>query len=60
MKKYTKFFVTALLCLYLGTFASGCTYNTYYDDEMPPGDYTLKDSKPILKEKVVQRHYVVE
>ena len=59
MKNIIRLSSCGALLLYLGVFASGCTYNTYYDDA-PPGEYELKESKPVAKERVVERHYVVE
>jgi len=61
MKNIIKLSACGVLFLYLGVLAAGCSYHTYYDgEEAPPGEYELKDSKPIAKEKVVERHYVVE
>ncbi len=52
---------TAILSIICAAYITGCTYHTYYGDEgVPPGDYELKSSTPVSKEKVVERHYVVE
>ena len=52
---------TVILSLICAAYITGCTYHTYYGDEdVPAGDYKLKSSTPIAKEKVVERHYVVE
>ncbi|MDX9702040.1 MAG: hypothetical protein RBU23_03245 [Candidatus Auribacterota bacterium] len=52
---------TALLCILCALCIAGCSYHTYYgDDAAPAGDYELKGSTPVSREKVVERHYVVE
>lgn len=53
----TRFFAT-IVALYMALFIVGCTYHKYY--ETPEGPAELKDSHTVSKEKVVERHYVVE
>lgn len=61
--KYFSYVLLSSIAMLIIFSASGCTYHEHYhtaDDTLPPGDYELKESVPVHKERVVERHYVVE
>ena len=60
MKTILRLCACSALLFFMSMLAAGCTYNTYHEGDAPPGEYELKESKPVLKERVVERHYVVE
>jgi len=59
MSKCLNWFSVIIIACYFCAIISGCTYHTHYEGG-PEGTYELKESQPVSKEKVVERHYVVE
>lgn len=61
MKPAVRIYASLIVACSVAPLVAGCTHHTYYGDEgAPPGRYELKDSSPISRERVVERHYVVE
>ncbi len=59
MPKYLRCMGIVVISAFLGSLIAGCTYHTHYEGG-PEGTYELKESVPVSKERVVERHYVVE
>ncbi|MEW6536120.1 MAG: hypothetical protein AB1454_10950 [Candidatus Auribacterota bacterium] len=57
-------FCVLIILAALGTFVSGCSYNTYYHEDgstgLPPGTYKVEKNVPIRTEQRIERNYVVE